>query len=107
MNKGKFAEYISYLILVLKGYNIIRHNFISKYGEIDIIAIKGSTIIAVEVKYRASKVNLFFTISERQKQRISNSLQYFCSKYNYKSYNIRFDAIFVSKFYIKHLKNAW
>ena len=39
-------------LLADRGYRIIDRNFISRYGEIDIIAVKDIYICFIEVKYR-------------------------------------------------------
>lgn len=36
------------------GYCVICRNFRSRYGEIDIVALEGSTLVFVEVRYRKS-----------------------------------------------------
>jgi putative endonuclease len=52
---GEAAE--SYAIALLKknGYKILEKNFRNKFGEIDVIALDGDTLIFVEVKARSSR----------------------------------------------------
>jgi putative endonuclease len=52
MQKGKFYEDKAADYLKLKGYRILKRNFRSPYGEIDIIAGEGKYICFVEVKAR-------------------------------------------------------
>ena len=54
-NLGKFAEDFAVNFLQQKGYKIIERNFRSRFGEIDIVACEGSTLVFVEVKARWSK----------------------------------------------------
>jgi putative endonuclease len=49
---GKEAEDYAAKFLSSKGYKVIEKNFRSKFGEIDIIALKGDTLVFVEVKAR-------------------------------------------------------
>lgn len=49
---GHLAEDYAVGLLTSKGYKIISRNFRSKFGEIDIIATKDSSLIFVEVKAR-------------------------------------------------------
>lgn len=50
---GKRGEEIAVLYLTRKGFRIIERNYKARYGEIDIIAQDGDTLVFVEVKARA------------------------------------------------------
>ena len=52
---GKLAEDFAVRLLTQKAYRVIDRNFRSKFGEIDIIAIKDQCLIFIEVKARWSK----------------------------------------------------
>ncbi len=52
--QGKLAEDFAVKLLKGKGYEIIDRNFRSKFGEIDIIALKDGYLVFVEVKARWS-----------------------------------------------------
>lgn len=49
---GKLAEDFAVNFLSQKGYKILTRNFRSRFGEIDIIAKDGDTLVFVEVKAR-------------------------------------------------------
>ena len=51
---GELGESYSCRFLKDKGYEILERNFRTKYGEIDIIAMDGNTLVFVEVKARIS-----------------------------------------------------
>lgn len=51
---GKTAENFAAGYLSSEGYKIIDRNFRSKFGEIDLIAIKDNKLILIEVKARTS-----------------------------------------------------
>lgn len=51
---GKTAENFTAGYLSSKGYKIIDRNFRSKFGEIDLIAIKDNKLVLIEVKARTS-----------------------------------------------------
>ena len=110
--KGNFAEFYARLLLRLKGYRIIEKNFITgrgtTAGETDIIALKGKTLVFVEVKERKSLENALYAIKPIQQKRIINAAKFYLKHHaKYQSYDVRFDGVFVSKFKIKHIKNAW
>ena len=55
MNKravGNIAEENAVIFLKKNGYEIIKRNFYTRYGEIDIIASEKDVIVFVEVKFR-------------------------------------------------------
>ena len=52
---GDLGENAAYKYLKKKHYRILERNFVSKYGEIDIIARHKKELIFIEVKTRGSK----------------------------------------------------
>jgi Holliday junction resolvase-like predicted endonuclease len=52
VDKGKWGEELAASYLRHKGYQIVFHNFHSKYGELDIVAKKNNLLVFVEVKTR-------------------------------------------------------
>jgi len=49
---GKLGEDLAKQYLIKKGYKILTNNFRSRFGEIDIIAVKNKTLTFVEVKLK-------------------------------------------------------
>jgi putative endonuclease len=54
-NKGRKAEDLAAVELAKKGYEILERNFQNKFGEIDIIAKDGKTLVFVEVKAKTGE----------------------------------------------------
>ncbi len=56
MNKelGAWGEKLAAEYLKEKGYKVLKQNFRTRYGELDLICEKGDTIVFVEVKTRRS-----------------------------------------------------
>jgi putative endonuclease len=52
---GAEAEERACLLLKEQGYMIVARNWRSRFGEIDIVARDGSTIVFIEVKARSSR----------------------------------------------------
>jgi len=77
---GNLGENIAKRYLTKKGYKILTSNFLSKYGEIDIIALKADILCFIEVKARWS--NKFGTPEEAvtplKLSRIKKAVDYFC-----------------------------
>jgi len=52
---GRKGENLARVFLKKKGYNIVAHNFRSRFGEIDLILRKNREFRFIEVKYRRSE----------------------------------------------------
>ena len=55
LKRGKLGEKLAVKLLQKKGFKILEKNFRSKFGEIDIVAQDGNTLVFVEVKARWTK----------------------------------------------------
>lgn len=49
---GRFGENLAQQYLTKKGYKIIAANFHTRFGEIDLIAVKNQNLVFVEVKLK-------------------------------------------------------
>ncbi|MCK9572638.1 MAG: YraN family protein [Candidatus Omnitrophica bacterium] len=92
---GKVNEQLAAEFLIKNGYQILRKNFRSKKGEIDIIAKDQGTICFVEVKARKSAD---FGLPEEavglvKQKKISLAALYFLSSQGLLEKNARFDVI--------------
>ncbi len=77
---GVDGERLAKEYLEAAGYRILEQNFISRFGEIDIIATSERFLCFVEVKTRSSSLNLatgFESISPQKQQRIIKSAEYY------------------------------
>lgn len=110
--KGNLSEFLARTLFFLKGYRILEKNYVTgrgtTAGEIDFIAKRGKTIVFVEVKERKTMENAFCAISSLQQKRIINAAKLYLARHpQFLSYDVRFDAVFVSKCKIKHIPNAF
>lgn len=53
---GNLGEQITATFLAGQGFRILERNFRVRYGELDIVAVDGATLVFVEVKTRSSRV---------------------------------------------------
>lgn len=106
---GLLAESIAILMLYCKFYRIIERRYKTRVGEIDIIAMRGKALVFIEVKKRASRNELFESITTKQKQRIVSGAELYLKRNpEFHSYAKRFDAILIlPKSFPIHIKNAW
>ena len=115
MNKRKFGiigEKIAQDYLLKKGYEILKTNFYTKRGEIDIISKKDKCIIFVEVKTRS---NLKFgtpamSVNFSKKNHIKLAAKTFLYINKINGHEIRFDVIevfiFNGKCDINHIEGV-
>lgn len=106
--EARAAEFLS-----RSGYEILRRNWRTRGGEIDIIAVKGDVLVFVEVKTlpHGDADTLSHVLGSIKRQRIIETAKYFL--YNNRQYNdkyIRFDVVVVDmpgKPPVCHLENAF
>jgi putative endonuclease len=105
---GREGEKKAQKFLKKNGYKIVKTNFVTPFGEVDIIAKKDDVVAFVEVKTRLS--DIFGMPSEAvnlQKQRkYILSARYFFSRYVIAT-TVRFDIIEVFRGQINHIENAF
>lgn len=98
MNTRKFGiigEKIAQDYLRSKGYKILKYNFYTKMGEIDIIVQKENWIVFVEVKTRTSLKfgTPAMAVDFNKRKHIKNSAKVFLHINKLEDRNIRFDVI--------------
>ena len=106
---GRRAEILATWYLRFKGYKIITQRFKCHRGEIDILARKSGTLIAVEVKQRYNLKAAEDSITPTLMRRVSQATDVYVSRTpEAQTLAVRFDAVFViGKWKIHHLKDAW
>lgn len=107
--RGRGGERLAVFWLRLKGYRILERNFRTAVGEIDIVARRGRTICAVEVKARDEIVTALDAVTLRQQRRIARAVLAFLQQNPaYLGFNVRFDAVFVQPWRLpRHFQAAW
>ncbi|MBR1649103.1 MAG: YraN family protein [Alphaproteobacteria bacterium] len=111
--KGKFAEKLAVLYFRLKGFKIIRRNFVTGKktgaGEIDLIVKKKNIIVFVEVKQRGSLENAAYAILPHQQQRIWRAAENFLAQNpQFLQCDVRFDAFLLNSIWnFRHIEDAW
>ena len=95
----------------LNGYKIISRNFSCRYGELDIVAQKGDTIVVVEVKTRKNSdfAQAREFVDYKKQSRIKNTTNIYLQKNNLTEYNIRFDVaeVYTESNTINIIENAF
>ncbi len=112
---GQFGENLAARHLAENGYRIVETNYKNRFGEIDLIAMDGETIVFVEVKSRRSGTfgTAGASVSKAKQRKISmTALGYLKSK-NGIQQKARFDVVAINgsdahpEGRIKVIKNAF
>jgi putative endonuclease len=94
---GFGAESKAAWLLRLKGYRILARRFRSSGGEADLVALRGSTLVFVEVKAREEMANALETITPHQQRRIAAAARIWLARNpRDMALTLRFDAVFVA-----------
>lgn len=112
---GRRAESVAVLCLRLKGYRILARNWRAAGGEVDILARRRGTIVAVEVKSRADRAGLAQAaeaVAQGQRRRIARAAQAWLQREAARAGfrvapGLRFDLILVTGCWPRHLPDAW
>jgi len=102
--KGDIAEQRAATFLYERGFHIIETNFYSRFGEIDIIALKEDVLHFVEVKSADDFELAIQNITKRKLSKLIKTAQIYMSKNSYDG-NFSFDAVVVTPEDIEMLEN--
>jgi len=107
--RGRRAEWLAALSLMLKGYAILKLRYKTPLGEIDLIARKGRTLVFVEVKARGTVDAAITSVTPKARERISRAAESWQGKYPaLADYETRFDVIAVRPWkWPTHFRHAW
>ncbi|WP_315075656.1 YraN family protein [Acinetobacter guillouiae] len=95
-NLGQWAEQEAVKLLLQDGYEIVKLNYFSRFGEIDIIAQSKQELIFVEVKARTPTQmgHAFETVNQSKQQKMIKTAFKFLQEHpQYEQYYCRFDVI--------------
>lgn len=114
-SSGQWGEAQALQHLRGRGYTIIATNYRKRYGEIDIIARDGVTLVFIEVKYRrhAGYGTGLEAVDRRKQQRLCRVAAEYLQSHQQGECNARFDVVAVSPgpegagAMIDHIENAF
>lgn len=67
--RGRYAEFLAALYLLVKGYRVVARRHRTPVGEIDLVARRGRLLCFVEVKVRPDRETALEAVGARTKQR--------------------------------------
>jgi putative endonuclease len=106
--RGRLSEWIAAALLIAKGYRILGRRVRTPYGEIDLVAVRGSRLAFVEVKRRRTRADAEAALTPRQAVRMARAAQFWISRHaGYGDHQQGFDAVLVVPGRLpKHLQDA-
>lgn len=112
---GLNAEKLAALYLRCKGYRILAERYRNPLGEIDLIALKGRTLAAVEVKARRTLEQCNDSVPPWKQQKVSRALEGLLAGHGRiaglaqaAEHDIRFDVVWIAPWrWPRHIKDAW
>ena len=111
--RGRAAEFIALVYLVLTCHRILARRWRGPAGEIDLVARRGRRIIFVEVKYRQNTGNGAVPTAVQRRRIERAAVQFHQQRRISRDFEWRFDLIQISPFFggilygIRHLRDAW
>jgi putative endonuclease len=95
--RGRWAETLVALWLWAKGYKIVARRLQTGFGEIDILALSGRTLVVVEVKARSALAPGTTLISPHQQQRLGRAALVAARDLRLSDRPLRFDLVVVPR----------
>jgi putative endonuclease len=106
--RGRTAEWLALVFLMLKGYRILGRRVRTPYGEVDLAAWKQGVLVIVEVKARASYEAGVFAVTPSAQQRIARAAEVLAGRWRLQHAPIRFDLMVVGAGLLpRHQRAAW
>jgi putative endonuclease len=107
--EGRWAEVQAALLLMAKGYRILAFRLAARQGEIDILALKGRVLAAVEVKRRTSLEAALEAVYPAQRQRIRRAAERVAAtRSSLAGVDVRLDLIALAPGrWPRHIPDAW
>ncbi|MCM8759645.1 MAG: YraN family protein [Candidatus Omnitrophica bacterium] len=98
-DKGLEGEEIAARFLKKSGYKILERNYRTKFGEIDIIAQKGKSIVFIEVKTRCSDDfgSPVEAVDNKKLTKLVNVASHYIQKNRFENNPIRFEVVSILK----------
>ncbi len=101
---GDRAEALAEAFFHTRSYRVLARNFLTRYGELDLVIERERRIHVIEVKARASKVQSpYETITQKKRLHLSRAFELWLQRHpGYQDYAYQFDA-----FFLWREGNAW
>ena len=104
---GRKGETLAAWYLRLKGWRILARRVKTPRGEVDLVARRGTTVVFVEVKWRARPADLDLAVDPWRLQRVSAAAQALAPRYARPGDDLRIDVLLLAPGrFPRHMANA-
>ncbi len=94
---GRLSEWVAAALLWLAGYRLLARRHRTPYGEIDLIAVRGTRVAFVEVKQRRTLLLARAALSGPQTARLYAAAEHWIKhRPRYQAHQRGFDAVLIS-----------
>lgn len=109
LRRGAWGERAALLLLKCKGYRVLARGYVVRGGEIDIVALRGTALAFVEVKWRPSVTEAMDAITPQKRRRIARAARVFLAGWNgARHLTLRGDAVYLAPWrWPHHVENAF
>ncbi|MBF9233788.1 YraN family protein [Microvirga alba] len=95
--RGHRAERLALMFLLLKGYRPLARRYAAAGGEIDLVVVRGDTIVFVEVKARGTMDDALSAITATKRRRFSRAARAWLARHPWAAAKTwRADAVFLA-----------
>lgn len=105
---GKEFEDQAAVLLLSKGYTIIKRRYSCRGGEIDIVALDGEVLVFVEVKGRnSSSFAPEGSVNDKKRERIFRAARRYLAEFESSDRQVRFDLVAIDPNGLRHHADAF
>jgi len=105
---GRHAEDVAAWWLRLKGYRILAKRVRTRFGEVDLVIRRGSTLVFVEVKARLDPASAAAAITQVNQRRVLRASNALLARFGKGCEAVRIDVVLVSPWRLpQHIVGAW
>lgn len=107
-NVGRVFEDQAADFLLSQGYTLLTRRYHCRFGELDLVALEGDTLVFVEVKgSRSEAIRPEENLTERKRERLMRAAERFVAEFDVRDKPMRFDAIAIDGDGLRHYRNAF
>lgn len=92
---GNYGELIARQLLEDRGYRILHHRYYTRYGELDLVAREGNTLVFIEVKTRIDQTfgSGLAAITKKKRAHLIRTALCYLQQHHNQDLPCRFDII--------------